>query len=36
VEDLDWRRQIEHRMIEQRQEAPDLDSASMDTDGTKG
>jgi GTPase len=35
VEELDWRRQIEHRMIEQRPEVSDLDSASMDTDTTR-
>ena len=34
VEELDWRRQLEHRMIEQRPETRDLDSASMDTKGT--
>jgi GTP-binding protein Era len=34
VEELDWRRQLEHRMIEQRSEAPDLDSVSMDTKDT--
>jgi GTP-binding protein Era len=34
VEELDWRRQLEHRMIEQRPDACDLDSASMDTKGT--
>ena len=34
VEELDWRRQLEHRMIEQRPESRDLDSASMDTKGT--
>jgi GTP-binding protein Era len=34
VEELDWRRQVEHRMIGQRTEAPDLDSVSMDRDTT--
>ena len=34
VEELDWRRQLERRMIEQRPEARDLDSASMDTKAT--